>query len=425
MNDNKEHYTSNYMISFDKARELIGANCTPIKNEQLTLAEASGRILSEDINSPISVPTFDNSAMDGYAVNASDLLTATKEHPVSLKLIGLTAAGDNIAMVKNNTQSAWKIMTGAPVPNGFDSIISVENTKLIETASEKSVMCFSSPKRGAHIRTSGEDFIIGDIVLRKNMLLNANRIMALASLGVANVKVKKRPRIAVFSTGKELVNDLQQALSPGQIYNSNMPYILDYLKSLPVITHNAGTNYDQADLYKQALQKELDSGANIIISTGAVSMGDFDFIPPTVLEMGAKIIFHKNKIRPGKPILFAIFPNGSYYFGLPGNPISATIGLRFFVTYLISIMLELPAENPLQARLAGTINKKKGFRTFLKAHVQSNSKASVFADIMQGQESFKIHPLIDSNAWVVLGEELENIERDTLVDYYQSNLNLG
>jgi molybdopterin molybdotransferase len=316
-------------------------------------------------------------------------------------------------------------MTGAPVPNGFDSIIPVENTELVETATEKSVSCFSSPKRGAHIRYSGEDFVKGDIVLKKNMLLNANRIMALTSLGVAKIRVKKKPKIAVFSTGKELVDDLEQPLNPGQIYNSNMPYILDYLKNLPVLAHSAGTNYDQADLYEQALLKELNSGTNIIISTGAVSMGDFDFIPQTILKVGGKIIFHKSKIRPGKPILFAVFPNGCHYFGLPGNPISATIGLRFFVTYLINVILELPLEKPMQAKLNDAKRKKKGFRTILKAHVQSNSKAIISANIMQGQESFKIHPLIDSNAWVVLDEELETVEQDAIVDYYPSNLDLG
>ncbi|MCF6193923.1 MAG: molybdopterin molybdotransferase MoeA, partial [Kangiellaceae bacterium] len=324
----------------------------------------------------------------------------------------------------DNVSAAWKIMTGAPVPNGFDSIIPVENTELVETSPKQTVKCFSSPKLGAHIRCSGEDFLKGEIVLGKNIVLNANRIMALASLGVSKVDVKKKPTIAVFSTGKELVDNLEQPLNPGQIYNSNMPYILDYLKELPVHALNAGTNYDQADLYEQALQKELDSGVHLIISTGAVSMGDFDFIPQTILKMNAKIIFHKSKIRPGKPILFAVFPNGTYYFGLPGNPISAAIGLRFFVTHLINIMLELPLEKPLQAKLTNTKNKKKGFQTILKANVHSNSEAIVSADIMQGQESFKINSLIDSNAWVVLGEELETIEQDTIVDYYPSTLDL-
>ena len=426
MNDNIEHHnsntTSNYMISFDDALKLISSNSQPIKNEVVALENASNRILAEDVFSPISVPTFNNSAMDGYAVNAADLKNADKNNPIVLKVIGVIAAGDNIAEAETTSQCAWKIMTGAPVPEGFNSIVPVENTVSTITSNNTKIECFSAPMIGAHIRSSGEDFQHGDSVLKVNSTLNSNRIMALAALGIAKVSVKKKPKIAVFSTGKELVDDLESSLKPGQIYDSNMPYILSYLNDLPVNAHSAGTNYDQADLYETALQKELDSGVNIIISTGAVSMGDFDFIPQTILKMGGKIIFHKSKIRPGKPILFAKFPNGSYYFGLPGNPISAAVGLRFFVTYLINELLELPPEMPLKAVLNKSSTKKKGFRTILKANVQLNSNACVSADIMQGQESFKIHPLIDSNAWIVLAENLETIEGGSLVDYYPSSL---
>ena len=421
MNDNKESYTSNYMISFDDAMQLISSNSTPLENERIALENASSRILAEDIVSPISVPTFNNSAMDGYAINAVDLKKADQNNPITLEVIGLTAAGDNIAQTKVTSQCAWKIMTGAPVPNGFDSIIPIENTSLIETSDATKIACYSAPTNGAHIRSSGEDFRLGELVLKKNTRLNANRIMALASLGVAKVLVKQKPKIAVFSTGKELVNNFESPLKSGQIYNSNMPYILEYLKSLAVNAYNAGTNYDEVELYQLALQKELDSGADIIISTGAVSMGDFDFIPQTILKMGGEIIFHKCKIRPGKPVLFAKFPNGAMYFGLPGNPISATIGLRFFVTHLISRSLELPPEKPSIAVLNNQYDKRKGFRSILKANIEIDCHATVRADIMMGQESFKIHPLIDANGWVVLDDLIETIDKDSLVEFYPSS----
>lgn len=411
------------MLSFDDAIQLITQHCTPLGSETTKLADCSGRVLAEDIFSPISVPTFDNSAMDGYAVNFVDLATADKENPVTLKLIGLTAAGDNIAEASETNMTAWKIMTGAPLPKGYDSIIPVENTEL--STDNKFVSCFTAPLCGAHIRSSGEDFVKDEVVLKDKQIINANRIMALASLGVAEMRVIKKPRIAVFSTGKELVDDPSNKLQPGQIYNSNMPYILEYLKDLPVEAYNAGTNYDEVELYQKALQEELNNNTDIIISTGAVSMGDFDFIPQTIIKMGGDIIFHKSKIRPGKPILFAKFPNGSYYFGLPGNPISATIGLRFFVTHLLNLMIGMPKEKPLKAKLLNDKSKKKGFKSILKAHAKIDLNANLTAEISQGQESFKIHPLLDANGWVVLSEANENAKTNELVDFYFSNLDLN
>jgi len=436
MNDNQDAYTNHYMIDFSKAISLIDQNSAPVADESVELKNASGRILSADIYSPMSIPNFDNSAMDGYAVCHKDLQKATRQSPIELTLAGLSAAGDKIANAQTPQGTAWKIMTGAPVPKGYDAIIPVENTSLnskvlnrktdepIKAKDEiEYVSCYSSPDRGAHIRSSGEDFLKGQLVLKANTIINSNRVMALASLGVAEVPVKSKPTIAVFSTGKELVDDPTIELQPGQIRNSNMPYIIDYLKKLPVDVFNAGTNYDDVEHYQKALQQQLDKGTNLIISTGAVSMGDFDFIPQTIIKMGGTIIFHKSKIRPGKPILFAKFPNGSYYFGLPGNPISATIGLRFFVSHLILRLINMPSEQPIRAKLENSKRKKLGFKNILKAHASIDENGYLKTSILAGQESFKIHPLIDANGWVILSESTENAAQNDPVDYYFSNIN--
>jgi molybdopterin molybdotransferase len=417
MNDNQQNpYTKNYMVDFCDAIDLINQHETTLQVESVTLEKSQGRILAEDIFSPETIPPFDNSAMDGYAVNASDLQNASEASPITLELIGLTAAGDPPASPQITKGSAWKIMTGAAVPNGYDSIIPVENTRLKENL----VSCFSKPVCGAHIRSSGEDFIEGQKVLANNTLINPNRIMALSSLGIASPLVYKQPEIAVFSTGKELVDDPNQALKAGQIRNSNMPYILAYLKNLPVNAFNAGTNYDDVESYQTALQQELDKGTDIIISTGAVSMGDFDFIPQTIIKMGGEIIFHKAKIRPGKPILFARFPNGTFYFGLPGNPISATIGLRFFVTHLIRRMHRFETEKPQSVKLSNDVSKKKGFRSILKANKEVNQNAEQVAMVLKGQESFKIHPLLDANGWLVLDENVQTASQGSVVSFYPS-----
>jgi molybdopterin molybdotransferase len=430
MNDNQTNYTQHYMIDFEDAFKLIEDNACKLDNEVIPTKQSKGRILATDIYSPVDIPPFNNSAMDGYAVNYSDLNNASQDSPIKLVMQGLTAAGDGAAEVADSKGTAWKIMTGAPVPDGYDSIIPVENTQLVPLDSDSAteskqsteyINCFSQPMKNAHIRTSGEDFEKGDLVLNKFKPINANRIMALTSLGIANVTVKQQPKIAVFSTGKELVDDLTQSLQSGQIYNSNMPFILEYLADLPVRAYNAGTNYDDVEAYQEALKQQLDSGANIIISTGAVSMGDFDFIPQTILKMGGEIIFHKIKIRPGKPVLFAKFPNGCFYFGLPGNPISATIGLRFFVTHLLRLLLQTDIETPTRSRLTEARIKKKGFTNILKANGAINDNAQFEAMVLTGQESFKIHPMIDANGWIVLDAELNKISQTSLVDFYPSN----
>jgi len=412
------------MIDFEQAFDIISSHSQQVESENCQLSQASGRILAKPITSPMNIPNFDNSAMDGYAVNADDLNQASQDTPISLSIVGLTAAGDAISQNQQSKKTAWKIMTGAPIPQGYDSVIPIENTEQDDQDKSK-LRCFSSVKKGAHCRTQGEDFVKNQLVLEGKQVINSNRIMALASLGIAQVPVKRDIKIAVFSTGKELVDDPSQPLKPGQIRNSNMPYILDYLSLFPVTAINAGTNYDDLDAFKQALQQQLDDGQDIIISTGAVSMGDFDFIPKCIQALGGQILFHKVKIRPGKPILFAKFPNGAYYFGLPGNPISATLGLRFFVSHLLLRLWGLAAERPIKAQLTSTYNKKKGFTLLLKSYLQVSSNAVLEARILDGQESFKIHPMLDANGWLTLPQDTEQLASSTILDFYPSIMELN
>ena len=406
------------MIPFQQARQFVVDNSDLMPTEKVDLASALNRVLASSIESPIAVPQFDNSAMDGYAVNSCDLSGANKDTPITLELIGLTAAGDGYESAKSSSGKAWKIMTGAPVPAGFDSIIPVENTQLDNNL----VTCFSQPNNGAHIRRSGEDFCCGDKIASVGDIINANTIMALAALGIPQVECFKVVDIAVFSTGKELVDDPTQDLGPGQIRNSNKPYILDWFEGLPVNAYDAGTNYDDVKKFTADLKDELDKNTPIIISSGAVSMGDFDFIPQTIKELGGEIIFHKSKIRPGKPILFAKFPNGTCYFGLPGNPISAAIGLRFFVSTCLRKQLGLNFEKGVTVRALNGLVKKAGFRSILKASASVDSDATLVVKVLEGQESFKIQPLLKANGWALIDEQQSSFNKGDLVEFYPSNL---
>lgn len=414
------------MIAFEQALRLIFENTSPLKFEEVPIERCVGRVLSADILAPYSIPSFNNSAMDGYAVRAIDLANASELLPISLSVVNISAAGDLIVEQKISNHSlintACKIMTGAAVPNGYDAIIPVEMTRS-ETGSElksEQVTCFSSPNKGNHIRTIGQDFDENSLVAKQSEIINENHIMAFAALGFAKVEVYIKPSIALFSTGKELVDDANIELKPGQIRNSNKPYLLSYLKNKPVKVFNAGTNLDQADEFEKSLTQELKSNTNIIISTGAVSMGDFDFIPLTIKNMGGDIIFHKTKIRPGKPILFAKFPNGTLYFGLPGNPISANIGLRFLVMHCLRKMLNLVAESPLKAKINHSHSKKHSFVGIQKANAYIDELGHQRISILDGQESFKIQPLLNANGWAVLSEDEHAWEQNDLVDFYPS-----
>lgn len=418
MNDNQTNYTQHYMIEFSQALNLIINSSSQLSPKVVSVAEAKGRVLAKDIASPGNVPEFNNSAMDGYAVNSSDLKNASTENPTCLQLMGITAAGETHQIDSNTEGMAWKIMTGAPVPDGFDSIIPVENTKL----QGKQVTCFSAPFKGAHIRALGEDFSEGETILKQGQIVNNNSIMALAALGIDKISVFPEIKTAIFSTGKELVDDVSKPLKPGQIRNSNKPYVMEWLKQLPVKIIDGGTNLDDAEKFTQDLQTQLESKTQIIISSGAVSMGDFDFIPQTIKKLGGKIIFHKSKIKPGKPILFAKFPNGSYYFGLPGNPISANIGLRFFVSQLIRNLLGMHQEQPIKAILKTDYQKKANFRLILKGAGAINRQAQLEAKILDGQESFKIKPLLAANGWIILTEGQTQFSAGELVDFYPSSL---
>jgi len=404
------------MIPFNQARQLV-IDSTETLTPQLTqLDDSLNRVLAENLSSPANVPPFDNSAMDGYAVNAADLKGANETSPVTLNLIGVTAAGDGYTTAESSQGTAWKIMTGAPVPEGFDSIIPVENTQL----DGQLVTCFSEPKYGAHIRKAGEDFIAGEQISQLGTIINANAIMAFAALGIGQLKTFPVVDVAIFSTGKELVDDPEVELQPGKIRNSNKPFILEWFRGLPVNAFDAGTNYDDVEKFESDLKAELDKNTPIIISSGAVSMGDFDFIPQTIQKLGGQIIFHKSKIKPGKPILFAKFPNGTLYFGLPGNPISAAIGLRFFVSTCLRKLIGLSPEQPQFACAAQQFDKKVGFRSILKAHASVSSDARLQVNILDGQESFKIKPLLQANGWALVDESIEALKGGEKIEFYPS-----
>lgn len=271
--------------------------------------------------SPIQVPSFRNSAMDGFAVCAAQLVSASEQSPVTLKIQAAIAAGD-VASI-GQAETAVQIMTGAIVPEPYDAIVPVE----LVTVSGDAVT-FTKPARiGDHVRHPGEDVTKGQSVLRRGEAITPEAIMLLSALGVTEVAVAQIPRLHIISTGNEITDDYSLPLQGSQIYNSNAPYLLAVAQQQGLEVQYEGIVRDEPDLFERKIAAIGEPA--IIISTGAVSKGVWDFIPESLKNLGATIHFHRVNIRPGKPVLFATLPNGSFYFGLPGNPISAAIGFTF------------------------------------------------------------------------------------------------
>lgn len=397
------------MISYDEAIAIIHS-ADPLETSTLPAQEACGYVLAERIESTVQVPPFANSAMDGFAVRAQNIADATENSPIFLPIAGSTVAGDLPSFGK---RGAWEIMTGAPVPEGYDAVVKVEDVLV-----DKGQITFSAPtNKGNNIRLAGEDFTEGDEIANQGTVLSPYHVMALASIGQKDVCVYRKANITVFSSGKELIENEGASLKPGQIRNSNGPYLMTALQQMGYAPHYGGMVADEPGQFENRLEAAL-PGADVIISTGAVSAGKHDFIPTSLQALGAEILFHKVAIRPGKPILYAQFPDGTHFFGLPGNPISAAVGLRFFAIPLLNRLQGMQPEDPITARLLMPAPEKKGLRFFLKAHIAVTTGGKFQLHILDGQESFKISPMLKANSWAILAEDFNGTELGEAVAVY-------
>ncbi len=396
--------------------------------ETVKLHESLGRILAEEVRSPEAVPSFTNSSMDGFAVFASDTKSASETSPARIPVKGMVAAGDLKAFQTFANQGpgiAVEIMTGAPVPaGGLDAIVRIEDAR-VERNDDGTAVAISISKpslAGDYIRPIGTDYQVGQLVLRAGIRLEAEHILAASSLGVRELSVKKMPKIAIISTGSELVSPDAASLAPGMIRNSTGPFLVAALKRMGVIAKDWGIIQDDPKEYQKILETALSEGTEIILSTGAVSMGQFDFVSDVLHKMEATTHFHKVAIRPGKPILFAEFGShgkNAVFFGIPGNPVSTAVGLRFFVEPYLRQCLGLPPEKPLRIPLSQTVSKPEGMRCFFKGRIQIGDQGRTEVEALKGQASYIVSALVEANAWVVLPEAGEQVGAGTEVDVYR------
>ncbi len=406
------------MIAFDDARRVVLTAAGIMAAQRIPVNISMGRVLAEDVFSPEHLPSFDNTAMDGFALATGGQAVA---EGTELVVSAALAAGE---AAPAGCEGACEIMTGAPMPDGLDAVIPVEQVKVLELDAEQRpqrIRLLHAVLPGANVRRRGQDISAGERIMPSGTRIGAPERMVLAALGIADIPVRKLPVAALLTTGRELIDDPGQALLPGQIRNSNGPFLADRLLECGAELRIRQSLPDEAGAFTDAVRRCLQAGVELIISTGAVSMGRYDFIPDALRELGAEILFHKVAMRPGKPLLFARLPNGSLYFGLPGNPVSSAVGMRFFVEPALRACLGLPQERPLRVPLAEAVDKKPGFRMLQKAVLQSDDQGRLSVHVMKGQESFRIRPLLQSNAWAVLPEQGASMPAGTFVDLYGLN----
>lgn len=395
------------MIKVEEALRSI-LSCAPLlSTEKVRLTDSLGRVLAEDVFSDLDIPLLNNSAMDGYALNSMDSRGASPQTPKTLKVIEELKAG-MISSLKIKGGEAIKVMTGVPIPQGADAVVMVEDTE----RQGGEVKIFKEVDPNENIRMAGEDIKKGELVIENGTLLKAAHIGMLAALGIPEVKVTRKPRIAILTTGDELC-DVEEKSTPGKIRTSNTYTLYNQVLSCGGIPHNIGIARDETDDIEEKIKSGLSLDA--IITSGGVSMGDYDLIREVLLRMGAEIKFWKVAMRPGKPVLFGVL-EGKPVFGLPGNPVSSMIGFEMFVKPAILRMLGQndDTRHEVEAVLEEDIEKKKGLRFFLRA--QTRWEDGVYFTKTTGpQGSAILRSMMLANSLIILPEDEEYIRRGTKV----------
>jgi molybdopterin molybdotransferase len=354
------------MLPFEKALEkALLATTWKTGTEEVAIAKALGRVLREDLKSGLDIPPFNKSAMDGYAVRANDIKKASEKYPVKLDVVEDVPAGKKPEKFIKKGQAA-RIMTGAPMPKGADCVVMVEYTS---QPGESRVSILKKGKAGSNVANAGEDIKKGDKVLLKGALIGPAEMGIASSLGKMRVKVSKKPKVVVMSTGDE-VQVPGKKLNPGQIYDSNGYSLVGLALSLGCDAKFVGRVKDSP----AALKKKITSvkEADMVFMTGGVSVGDYDFVIDLLTEIGVRKVFYKSKIKPGKPT-FCGKKGKCLFFGLPGNPVSAMVCFELFARPCIEKMQgkSLMGMKKGMAIMEKGIKVRPGRRKFLRAKVTS------------------------------------------------------
>ncbi len=320
------------MITVQEAQSIISNNIQPLGFETVSLKNTGNRVLAQDITATFPMPQFDNSAMDGFAVRAVDTEGADKSSPVILKMAGVSSAGTPSDIILKPSQCA-QCMTGAAIPDGADAIVIVENTSGFSDAG--TVQIFQEANVGEHIRRQGEEIEKSDVLISRGTCITPGEMGTLATFGYEKVSVMIKPKVAIFVTGSELVEPGNK-IKIGQIYNSNLYMFAELAEKSGVEVVMREVIKDDKDSLRRLLSEALQT-CDVIISSGGVSMGRFDYVREVYNKLGVQEHFWKVAQKPGKPLFFGR-ADSTLIFGLPGNPVSSFI---CYVEYVYPVMQDL------------------------------------------------------------------------------------
>lgn len=380
------------MISLEEAQRLVLDSVKLQNVEVVNILDIRDRVLAEDIVSPIDSPPFDRSPLDGYAVRSEDLALARKDNPILFKVIDKIYAGYVSSKVLKPFE-AIRIMTGAKIPTGADTIVRQEDTEILEDGTIKISV---KQEHNENIIFKGEDFEIGTIILKKGIILKSSEIAAIASLGINEVKVVKKPVIAIITTGDELQNQ-GETLQDGKIFNSNKMFLKARLEELGCEAIFFDSILDDEEAIKNLIKK-AEEVADIIISTGGVSVGEKDLVKDATHKVGYKILFWKVDIKPGSPMFAAVNDKNKLYIGLSGTPVAAATTFELVVRGAISKILgckQLELKE-IEGTLEDEYNKVSGKRRFLRAYLDQSNGNKVYISKAY-QTPGQINTMLNSN----------------------------
>jgi molybdenum cofactor synthesis domain-containing protein len=403
------------LLSFDEAKQLLEQtfDAKPVGVEQVSISEAHERVLAQDIVAPLSIPPFSRSTVDGYAVKAAETFGSSEDKPVSLRFCGHVAIGEspNVAV---KTGLAAEIVTGAPIPDGADSVVMVEQT----TQKGNTVLVHRPVSIGENLMAAGSDIRKGETVLKSGRFLGSREIGVLAAIGLTEVTVYRYPKVAVLSTGGEVVAP-GEPLPPGKIYDINAHTLCAAVREAGGEPINLGIIPDKKDKLTKALKNALGS-ADAVITSGGVSVGPKDFTPQVVDSLGKPgVIISGVAVKPGKPMTIAIV-DGKPVFSLPGNPTSSLFMFNVFVHPVLVKLAGRPEEElpKLKAVAAKKMFPARGRRTFIMVNLAYDKTGTLLVSPVPTGLSGAITTLAKADGFIEISEKQQFVDAGTEIDVY-------
>ena len=403
------------MISYKNALKLLYKSKIKIKSEKILLKNSLYRICSENIYSKSNYPATNNTALDGFAINSVETTKLKKNKYAKFKVLKTLVAGDKPDIEKIKKGYCIEVMTGTSIKKPFDTIIPYEESYVVKENNSKYLLINKKIKKFNHLRFVGSDFKKGQIVVRKGDLIKASDILALKTLGIKNIKVRKKINVVFYPTGNEISN--KEFVPLWKVRNSNGDYIKSFARILPIKFKEEKILKDNDEKkFEKEIKKCIKKNIDIIMTIGGVSAGRHDFIPKIVNKFKTKYKFKNKKIRPGKPILFSKLNTKTVFFGLPGNPISTAACFRFFVLPFIFKSIEYLGTKPIAAKLNSTFKKDKNFTRFIKGVLKISKKGFSEFSVLKGQESYRIKPLLISNVWGQFNQGKSSFNKGDIIE---------